>query len=161
MFLAQREQTKVKLVASSFCAHHSSKLKTPATAKAIHPAGKNWEVKRTYPTRCQKAKGKVEIVHSAQKVASGHCMSKKVPRVGNEILLTCQPRFSLRPARPSISLTEVTTAIIIIIIIIIIIYPLTARVVGAPQMILRPVFSICPCSPLPSGTCRTPGLSIP
>ena len=45
--------------------------------------------------------------------------------------------------------------------IIIIINPLTARVVGAPQMILQPVFSIFPCSPLPSGTCRTPGLSIP
>ena len=38
-------------------------------------------------------------------------------------------------------------------IIIIIIKPLTARVVGAPQMILQPVFSIFPCSPLPSGTC--------
>ena len=49
----------------------------------------------------------------------------------------------------------------IIIIIIIIINPLTARVVGAPQMILQPVFSIFPCSPLPSGTCRTPGLAIP
>ena len=45
--------------------------------------------------------------------------------------------------------------------VIIIINPLTARVVGAPQMILQPVFSIFPCSPLPSGTCRTPGLSIP
>ena len=45
--------------------------------------------------------------------------------------------------------------------IIIIIYPLTARVAGAPQMISQPVFSIFPCSPLPSGTCRTPGLSIP
>ena len=43
--------------------------------------------------------------------------------------------------------------------IIIIINPLTARVVGAPQMILQPVFSIFPCSPLSSGTCRTPGLS--
>ena len=39
--------------------------------------------------------------------------------------------------------------------------PLTARVIGAPKMILQPVFSIFPCSPLPSGTCRTPGLSIP
>ena len=28
-------------------------------------------------------------------------------------------------------------------------------------MILQRVFSIFPCSPLPSGTCRTPGLSIP
>ena len=45
--------------------------------------------------------------------------------------------------------------------VIIIINPLTVRVVGAPQMILPPVFSIFPCSPLPSGTCRTPGLSIP
>ena len=47
------------------------------------------------------------------------------------------------------------------IVIVIIINPLTKRVVGAPQMILQPVFSIFPCSPLPSGTCRTPGLSIP
>ena len=43
-------------------------------------------------------------------------------------------------------------------IIIIIINPLTARVVGAPQIILQPVFSSFPCSPLPCGTCRTPGL---
>ena len=47
------------------------------------------------------------------------------------------------------------------IIIIVIIYPLTTSVAGAPQMIVQPVFSIFPCSPLPSGTCRTPGLSIP
>ena len=46
-------------------------------------------------------------------------------------------------------------------IIIIIINPLTMRVAGAPQMILQPVFSIFPCSTLPSGTCQTPGLSIP
>ena len=45
-------------------------------------------------------------------------------------------------------------------IIIIIIYPLTVRVVGVPQMISQPAFSIFPCSPLPSGTCRTQGLSI-
>ena len=32
-----------------------------------------------------------------------------------------------------------------------IIYPLTARVVGAPQMISQPVFSIFPWSPLPLG----------
>ena len=43
-------------------------------------------------------------------------------------------------------------------IIIIIIYPLTARVVEAPQMILQLVSSILPCSQLPSGTWRTPGL---
>ena len=45
--------------------------------------------------------------------------------------------------------------------IIIIISPLTARVVWAPQTILQPVFSFFPCSPLPSGICRTPGLYIP
>ena len=38
---------------------------------------------------------------------------------------------------------------------------LNARVVGAPQMILQPVFSIFPRSLLSSGTCRTPGPSIP
>ena len=41
------------------------------------------------------------------------------------------------------------------------IYPLTTRVVEAPQMISQPVSSIFPCSPLLSGTWRTPGLSIP
>ena len=50
---------------------------------------------------------------------------------------------------------------IIIIVINIIIYPLTARVVWAPQMISKSVFSIFPCSPLPSGTWQTLGLSIP
>ena len=44
---------------------------------------------------------------------------------------------------------------------IIIICPLTTEVIGAPQMILKPVFSVFLCSPLPSGTWRTPGLSIP
>ena len=33
---------------------------------------------------------------------------------------------------------------------IIIIYPVTTKVVGAPQIILQPVSSIFPCSPLPS-----------
>ena len=47
------------------------------------------------------------------------------------------------------------------IIIIIIIYPLTMRVIGAPQMISQPISSTFPCSPLPSGTWRTPRLSIP
>ena len=45
--------------------------------------------------------------------------------------------------------------------IIIIIYPLTARVVGAPQMTSQPVSSIFPCSLLPSGNWRISGLSIP
>ena len=40
-------------------------------------------------------------------------------------------------------------------------YPLIARVVGASQMTSQAVFSIFLCSRLPSGTWRTPGLSIP
>ena len=40
-------------------------------------------------------------------------------------------------------------------------YPLTAGVVGAPQMTSQLVPSIFLCSPLPSGAWRTPGLSIP
>ena len=46
---------------------------------------------------------------------------------------------------------------LVAVIIIIIIFPLIAMVVGAPQMISQPVSSIFPCSPLPSGTQRTPG----
>ena len=41
------------------------------------------------------------------------------------------------------------------------IYPLTAGVFRAPQMTSQPVSSIFLYSPLPSGTWRTPGLSIP
>ena len=57
------------------------------------------------------------------------------------------------------ALTSVSETYLIIIIIII--NPLTARVLGAPQMILQPVSSNFPCSPLTSGTWRTPGLSVP
>ena len=53
------------------------------------------------------------------------------------------------------------SGVLIVNIIIIIIYPLTARVVGAPQMISQPISSIFLCSLLPSGTWQTPGLSIP
>ena len=52
-------------------------------------------------------------------------------------------------------------SVLVVFIIIIIIYPLTTKVVGAPQMISQPVFSIFLSSPLPTGTWRTPGLSIP
>ena len=40
-------------------------------------------------------------------------------------------------------------------------YPLTVSVVGATQMISQPVSSIFTSSPLPSGTWRSPGLSVP
>ena len=39
--------------------------------------------------------------------------------------------------------------------------PLTMRIIGAPQITSQPVLSIFLCSQLPSGTWRTPGLSIP
>ena len=71
-----------------------------------------------------------------------------------------QPQDSPRDISCKI-MTNTESPVLQIIIIIIIIYPLTTKVVGAPQMILQPVFSIFPCSPLPSGTCRTPGLSVP
>ena len=51
--------------------------------------------------------------------------------------------------------------VVVVVIIIIIINPLTARVVGAPQMISQAVSSIFPYSPLPSETWRTRGLAIP
>ena len=54
----------------------------------------------------------------------------------------------------------IIVTVIIINTIIIITYPLTARVVGALQMISQPVSSIFPCSPLPSGTWRTQGLML-
>ena len=65
-----------------------------------------------------------------------------------------EPNIEKRNPRFPISLCHIPDFFIIII------CPLTARVVRAPQMISQPVFSIFPCSPLPSGTWRTPGLSI-
>ena len=46
-------------------------------------------------------------------------------------------------------------------VVIIIINPLTVRVVGAPQIILQPIFSIFPCSPRPSGTCQLQACPFP
>ena len=59
-----------------------------------------------------------------------------------------------------------TTSAIIIIIIIITTYPLTARVVGAPQMILQPVFSIflvlhCPLGLAELQACPFPNVVFP
>ena len=56
---------------------------------------------------------------------------------------------------------NIYVVIFLCIIIIIIIYCLTAKVVGAQQIILQPVSSIFPCFPLPTGTWRTQGLSSP
>ena len=61
---------------------------------------------------------------------------------------------------PLIEAIILTNSVTIIIIIIIITYPLTARVDGVPQMISQPAPPFFSLSPLPSGTWRTPGLSI-
>ena len=76
------------------------------------------------------------------------------------------PFYQPSTLRPNVSLDSLHTCITkqctpVTLYIIIIIYSLTAMVVWAPQMISQPVFSNFLCSPLPSGTCRTPGLSIP
>ena len=60
---------------------------------------------------------------------------------------TREKRFGEKDKREGEGRTEWRRFIITIII-----YPLTARVVGAPQMISQPVSSIFPCSPLPFGT---------
>ena len=74
----------------------------------------------------------------------------------NKILLLYVTSYPMTESANSVCKNTLNFCVIIIII-----NSLTARVVGAPQMILQPVLSIFPCSPLPSGTCRTPGLSIP
>ena len=86
----------------------------------------------------------------------------------------CSKNLGIVPESAMSGWSEFIQADLIVIIIIIItiemlakqslshlIYPLTARVVGAPKMISQPVSSIFPRSPLPSGTWRTPRLSIP
>ena len=64
-------------------------------------------------------------------------------------------------ARKKGSAAQLLLLLLLFLLLLLLINPLTARVVGAPQMILQPVSSIFPGSPLPSGTCRTPDLSIP
>ena len=78
----------------------------------------------------------------------------------NEIRVAVTDVPKLRASSATRSRTHITREKIMYNnIIIIIINPLTARVVGAPQMISQPVFSMFPCSPPPSGTCRIPDLS--
>ena len=63
--------------------------------------------------------------------------------------------LAVHPQKGSSKYTQVSHIIIIIII-----YPLTARIVGAPHDFTTS-FLHFPCSPLPSGTWKTPELSIP
>ena len=65
-----------------------------------------------------------------------------------EVYLPSLLRSFLTHDIKQLSWTTVWAALVWVIIIIIFINPLTARVVEAPQMILQPVFSIFPCSPL-------------
>ena len=78
-----------------------------------------------------------------------HCTRRPSYRTRNELYHTLP-----RPPSSSLYLSRALQSENIIIIIIV--NPLTVLVVGAPEVILQPVFSIFPCSPLPSGTCRTP-----
>ena len=94
-----------------------------------------------------------------------HCTkgNKKLNNFYYKIRSLNQNLFGKREYIPGIVLQheQISELYCCVSIIIIIINPLTVRVVRAPQMILQPVFSIFPCSPLPSGNCRTPSLSIP
>ena len=91
---------------------------------------------------------------------AGQCEPAVTTNVESMENVHCRPAKSVRRVL-MISIPVCSSLLRRLTHIIIIINPLTSRVVGAPQMILQPVFSIFPCSPLPSGTCRTPGLSIP
>ena len=79
-------------------------------------------------------------------------------RVNDKRVVHCSDHV---PHQWSVTKEKVHTVTMMMMMIIIIIYPLTARVVGAPQMISQPVSYIFPCSPLLSGTWRTLDLSIP
>ena len=78
----------------------------------------------------------------------------------NSVFRSAPPFFSLH--KYSLALFPFSPLVLFPpLIVIIIIYPLTARVFGASQMISQPDSSIFLCSALPSGTWWTPGLSIP
>ena len=88
-----------------------------------------------------------DILHSLRRLSLPECWQWTKSPVQRPLLLT-KPYFIL-------------FKVCLLVCLIIVVNPLTARVVGAPQLILQPFFSIFSCSPLPSGTWRTPGLSIP
>ena len=67
------------------------------------------------------------------------------------LLVTIGSGFEWRQSKLGILLAD-EVRLRCVCVIIIITYPLTTRVVGAPQMIFQAVSSIFPCSPLSSGT---------
>ena len=136
----------------------SKETRQPSLGQHCHPLmGKESEkVPRAMPDIMVPAYQGWQIIHKA--------VERKESIQGNLLLEPAMSAHNLAattyPDRKEALLSQLrtsraTTSLFIII------NPLTARVVVAPQMILQKVFSIFPCSPLPSGTCRTPGLSIP
>ena len=95
-------------------------------------------------------------------MVSASCVCLAVPVTGRKRCRRCWYLITAREwlcsvvlvvgHSPTVSLSGVRVCTLIII------NPFTARVVGAPQMILQPISSIFPCSPLLSGTCWSPGL---
>ena len=72
---------------------------------------------------------------------------KKIRKLTADVLREDQKTQKARRFWGNLSVMQTNIQIIIIVII----NPLTARVVGAPQMILQPVFSIFPCLHCPVG----------
>ena len=101
---------------------------------------------------------KVKLIKATVTMIHSHYQLKRRVVISRFPMATC----AKTEIQSFITVMIVIIIIVIIIIgtIIIIINPLTARIVKAPQMFLQPVLSIFPCSPLPSVTWRTPGLSI-
>ena len=81
------------------------------------------------------------------------CMMTQLLKICSTVFWSgLKPACSSASSSLALALSPITSPLI---------YPLTARVVRTTQMISQQVSSIFPCSPLPSGTCQTPGLSIP
>ena len=103
-------------------------------------------------------------IHKQMGVSLGSQTRRREGRVKAQQTAVRTSRVSLtavEATKNAVSILYVAAIIVTIIIIIInIIHSLTMKVVGAPQMLSQLLFSIFPCSSLPSGTWRTPGLPI-
>ena len=102
-------------------------------------------------------------IHKPMGVSLGSQKRRRVGRVKVQQTAVRTSRVSqtaVEATKNAVSILYVAAIIVTIIIINNIIHSLTVKVVGAPQMLSQLLFSIFSCSPLPSGTWRTPGLPI-